>query len=276
MTNDAEVHMEKTDRKTRIAAMTGMLVKNPAKSFPLNTFCEMFDAAKSTISEDISMIRDTLGAFGQGDLEVAIGATGGVKYIPSVTAEAKQAILKEVAQKLSDPSRILPGGYIYTVDIFSDPKYVCAMAEILAGMFIRTNPDFIVTVETKGVALAFEVARALGKPLVIARSDSMITEGSAVTINYMTGISRRIRTMSISRRALRSGQKALLIDDFISGGGTLHALCGMMKELSITVVGCGVAIATRKPEKKRIDTYKALLLVEDVDTAAERITIRPI
>jgi purine operon repressor len=276
MTKHAEVHMEKTDRKTRISAITGILVKNPSKSFPLNTFCEMFDAAKSTISEDISMIRDTLGAYGLGDLEVAIGAAGGVKYIPAVTQDAKQDVLKEVAQKLSDPSRILPGGYIYTVDIFSDPKYVCAMAEILAGMYVRTNPDFIVTVETKGVALAFEVARALAKPLVIARSDSIITEGSAVTINYMTGISRRIRTMSISRRALRSGQKALLIDDFISGGGTLHALCGMMKELSITVVGCGVAIATRIPEKKRIDTYKALLLVEDVDQVAERITIRPV
>jgi purine operon repressor len=92
----------------------------------------------------------------------------------------------------------------------------------------------------------------------------------------MTGTSKRIRTMSISRRALKSGQRALLIDDFISGGGTLNALCGMMKELSIIVVGCGVAIATRQPEKKRVDSYKALLRLEDVDTAAERIIIRPV
>ena len=82
--------------------------------------------------------------------------------------------------------------------------------------------------------------------------------------------------MSISRRALRSGQKVLLIDDFIAGGGTLHALSGMMKELSITVLGCGVAIATRHPEKKRIDNYKALLVLEEVDTAGERIVIHPV
>lgn len=268
--------MEKTDRKTRITVITGILTKNPSKSYPLQFFCDMFGAAKSTISEDISMIRDIINEYAMGDLDVALGATGGVKYIPTVAEDIKTGVLNEAAEKLSDPSRILPGGYIYTADIFADPKYVCAMAEMLAGMYIKTNPDFVVTVETKGVALAFEVARALSKPLVIARSDSTITEGSAVTINYMTGISRRIRTMSISRRALRSGQKALLIDDFISGGGTLNALCGMMKELSIIVVGCGVAIATRQPEKKRIDNYKALLRLEDVDTAAERIIINPI
>jgi purine operon repressor len=268
--------VEKADRKIRITVITGILTKNPSKSYPLQFFCDMFGAAKSTISEDISMIRDTMNKYSLGDIDVALGAAGGVKYIPSVSADMKRKVLDEVAEKLSDPSRILTGGYIYTVDIFSDPKYVCAMAEILAGMYIKTNPDFIFTVETKGVALAFEVARALSRPLVIARSDFTITEGSAVTINYMTGTSKRIRTMSISRRALKSGQRALLIDDFISGGGTLNALCGMMKELSIIVVGCGVAIATRQPEKKRIDNYKALLLLEDVDMAAERIVIRPV
>jgi purine operon repressor len=268
--------VEKPDRKTRITVITEILTKNPSKSYPLQFFCNMFGAAKSTISEDISMIRDTMNEYSLGDLDVALGATGGVKYIPAVNDGAKKSVLGEVAEKLSDPPRILPGGYIYTADIFADPKYVCAMAEMLAGMYIRTNPDFVVTVETKGVALAFEVARALSRPLVIARSDSTITEGSAVTINYMTGTSKRIRTMSISRRALKSGQRALLIDDFISGGGTLNALCGMMKELSIIVVGCGVAIATRRPEKKRVDNYKALLLLEDIDTAAERIVIRPV
>ena len=126
------------------------------------------------------------------------------------------------------------------------------------------------------MALAFEVARALDKPLVIARSDAKITEGSAVTINYMTGPSKRIRTMSISRRALSSGKKALLIDDFIGGGGTLNALCGMMKELLITVVGCGVAIATSQPEKKRVDSYKALLMLESVNTDAGEVVIKPV
>lgn len=267
--------MEKADRRTRIAAIASMLARNPSKPFPLGTFCDMFGAAKSTISEDLAVVRSATARYGQGEVEVAIGASGGVRLLPSVSGEQKAAVLFEIAERLSDPLRILPGGFIYTVDIFSDPKYVCAMAEILASMYLRTNPDIIVTVETKGVALAFEVARFLSKPMIIARSDAKITEGSAVVINYYTGPSKRIRTMSVSRRALSAGQKVLLIDDFIGGGGTLHALCGMMKEMSITVVGSGVAIATRQPEKKRIENFKSLLVLEEVDTVNEKVMIRP-
>jgi len=123
--------------------------------------------------------------------------------------------------------------------------------------------------------LGFSVARALGKPLVIARRDLKITEGSVVTINYLTGSSRRMVTMSMSKRAMSAGQKALLVDDFIAGGGTVHALCEMMKEFSITVVGIGAAIVTRQPEKKQVDNYRALLVLEEVDSAAERIVIHP-
>ncbi|MDD5018626.1 MAG: pur operon repressor [Eubacteriales bacterium] len=268
--------MEKADRKTRIAVVASVLIKNPGRSYSLKVFCDMFGAAKSTMSEDIAILRNMLKTYGQGDIEVTLGAGGGVKYVPLLLPEDKTGMLFDVARRLSDPSRILPGGYIYTVDIFSNPAYVCAMADILAGMFNKTNPDFVATVETKGVALAFSVARALSKPLVIARRDAKITEGSVVTINYLAGSSSRMRTMSISKRAVSPGQKALLIDDFIAGGGTVHALCEMMKEFSITVVGSGVAIATALPEKKRVDNYKALLRLEEVDMAGERIVIHPV
>ncbi|NLT97205.1 MAG: pur operon repressor, partial [Christensenellaceae bacterium] len=55
----------------------------------------------------------------------------------------------------------------------------------------------------------------------------------------------------------------------------VHALCEMMKEFSITVVGIGAAIVTRQPEKKQVDNYRALLVLEEVDAAAERIVIHP-
>jgi len=36
-----------------------------------------------------------------------------------------------------------------------------------------------------------------------------------------------------------------------------------------------VVIATRQPEKKQVDSYKALFTLEEVDTAQGRITIHP-
>jgi purine operon repressor len=268
--------MDKADRKTRLTIVSAMLTREPGKIYSLKVFCDMFGAAKSTMSEDIAILKNMFKSYGQGDIEVTLGAGGGVRFIPVISPQQRDDLLNDVAEKLSDPSRILPGGYIYTVDIFSNPKYVAPMAEILAGMFLKTNPDFVATVETKGVALALFVARALSKPLVIARRDLKITEGSVVTINYLTGSSKRMMTMSLSKRAVTPGQKALLIDDFIAGGGTVHALFEMMKEFSITVVGCGAGIVTKSPEKKQIENYKALLMLDNVDTASEEIIIRPI
>ncbi len=268
--------MDKADRKTRLAVVAAMLTREPGKTFSLKIFCDMFGAAKSTMSEDIAILKSMFKTYGQGDVDVTLGAGGGVRFIPVVPEPSRKAVLQDIAEKLSDPTRILPGGYIYTVDIFSNPKYVVPMAEILAGMFIKTNPDFVATVETKGVALALFVARALSKPLVIARRELRITEGSVVTINYLTGSSRRMMTMSLSKRAVAAGQKALLIDDFIAGGGTVHALCEMMKEFSVTVVGCGAGIVTRTPEKKQIDNFKALLMLDSVDSSNEQIVIKPL
>ena len=268
--------MDKADRKTRIAIVASILQNNPGKSHPLGYFCDMFGAAKSTMSEDIAMLRTMLQKYDQGDIEVALGAGGGVRYVPAVSPEKRLGTLTQIAELLSDPSRILPGGYIYTVDVFSNPVHVHNMAGIFATMFAKANPDFIATIETKGIPLALGVARAMNKPLVIARRDAKITEGSVVTINYLTGSSRHMSTMSISKRAVSAGQKALIIDDFISAGGTLHAMFELMKEFTITVVGCGVAIAMREPVIKKVDNYRSLLTLEEVDTDNERIVIHPV
>jgi len=181
----------------------------------------------------------------------------------------------ETAKKLSEPQRILPGGFIYTIDILLNAEYADKMGAILAKRFWDTKPDFIVTAETKGIPLAISVARAMGKPLAIARRDSKITEGSVVTINYLSGSSRRLQSMSLSKRAVHEGQKALVIDDFIAGGGTVKALCDMMKEFSITVIGCGAAIAMSKPEKKRVESYVSLFILDYVDEEKGVISLNP-
>ena len=49
--------MDRIRRNERLAAMTRILVESPNKIFTLGTFCEMFGAAKSTLSEDIDILR---------------------------------------------------------------------------------------------------------------------------------------------------------------------------------------------------------------------------
>lgn len=260
-------------RKERLSIISQILTNHPSHLYPLSYFSEMFGSAKSTLSEDISIIKETLHKYGQGEIEVLMGAGGGVRYLPYIGEAEMEQVMKEILVKMQNPSRILPGGYVYTADIFYNPYYIEKFSRILWGFFSRANPDFIITAETKGIPLAMGVARLFDRPLVVARRESKVTEGSVVTINYISGSSKRIQTMSLAKRAVSEGQKTIIIDDFIAGGGTVRAIFEMMKEFSITVLGCGAAISTRQPEHKRIENYKSLMVLEEVNEELQKLVV---
>ena len=81
--------------------------------------------------------------------------------------------------------------------------------------------------------------------------------------------------MSLSRRAVREGQRALIVDDFMRAGGTARGMVDMMREFAVTVVGVCVLAATLEPEKKRIDGVKSLLVIEGTDEATGMASVRP-
>ena len=55
--------MDRIRRNERLAAMARILVESPNKIFTLGTFCEMFGSAKSTLSEDIDILRSVFVQF---------------------------------------------------------------------------------------------------------------------------------------------------------------------------------------------------------------------
>ena len=133
----------------------------------------------------------------------------------------------------------------------------------------------MLTMETKGIPVAMMTARALGVPMVIVRRDSKVYEGPAVNINYLAGSGGRVETMSLSRRAVKEGQRALIVDDFMRAGGTARGMVDMMREFSVTVVGVCVLIATQEPAKKRLDGVKSLLVIDSTDESTGTAVIRP-
>ena len=247
--------MEKWRRSERMVAMTKFLLENPRQLFTLGYFSELFHSAKSSISEDLTIIRETLQAMGEGTLETIPGAAGGVKYIPISNPEKESEFLDNLSQRLADPQRILPGGYLYMTDIIYDSNIIAKLGNIFFTRFIQHEPDYIVTVETKGIPLALMTAKAFNKPLVIIRADSRVTEGSALSINYVSGSSKKIGTMSLARRALPTDSKVIIIDDFMKAGGTARGMVDLMKEFKAEVLGIGVLMDTLEPQEKLIDNY---------------------
>ncbi|MEZ7591044.1 pur operon repressor, partial [Veillonella atypica] len=51
--------MNKVRRVERMVAMTKLLVDSPQKLISLNYFCDFFGMAKSTVSEDLTCVRQS-------------------------------------------------------------------------------------------------------------------------------------------------------------------------------------------------------------------------
>lgn len=267
--------MLKVRRVERIAALAKMLVDRPQELLPLSFFCEYFGIAKSTLSEDILSVRRSFEIFRLGSVETVYGAAGGVRYIPYREGESADRILTEIAVRLTADERIIPGGFLYMSDILYDWRLMNAVGEIFMTRFAALRPDCIMTVETKGILPAMMVARAFNKPLVIARRDSRVTEGSALSINYVSGSTKRIQTMSLTKRALAPGQRVLIIDDFMKAGGTAKGMRELVRESGSEAIGVGVLVATAEPERKLVEDYMPLLVLREVNEEARRVRVEP-
>ncbi|MCK8817036.1 pur operon repressor [Natroniella sulfidigena] len=265
----------KMRRSERIVAVTKILVNEPYELISLNYFTERFDAAKSTISEDLSIIRRVFAAEKMGKVETVPGAAGGVRFIPNKATSDIKDVVDELCNELSDPERILPGGYIYMTDLIFDPSLMNEVGKIFATKFADLDADYVITIETKGIPIALMVARALNLPLVNIRKDSMVTEGSAVSINYLTGSSRRIKTMSLARKALPEGSKVLIVDDFMKAGGTAKGILDLMEEFKADVLGMGILVETVDPDDKLVADYTSLVVLEEIDQQQEEIVVKP-
>ena len=123
-------------------------------------------------------------------------------------------------------------------------------------------------IETKGIPLAYEVARNLGVQLVIARRSSIATEGSTVTINYVSGTSGRLQQMALSKKSMKSNSRCIFIDDFMKGGGTAVGIKDLLKEFDSELVGIGVLVDNQAIEKKLVDEYVSVVELKSVDKSA--------
>ncbi|MGZ4106835.1 MAG: pur operon repressor [Tumebacillaceae bacterium] len=261
-------------RSERIVRLTQILLEQPHRVLSLTEMADKLDSAKSSLSEDLAIIREVMEAEGLGTLETQAGAAGGVRYVPGYHEDLSAQFIAKVSEILATGDRILPGGFLYMSDVLGQPEWLDTAGKMFAHKFKNAGAEYVVTVETKGIPLAVATARFLNVPMVVVRRDHKVTEGSAVSINYVSG-SRRIQTMSLSRRSIPERSKVLIIDDFMKAGGTAKALIDLLHEFSVDVVGIGIFMSTSEPADKVIDEYVSLATLREVNEQSRQVEIVP-
>ncbi|GAA0353416.1 pur operon repressor [Bacillus horti] len=265
--------MKKLRRSARIADMTQYLLEKPHLLIPLTYFSERYGSAKSSISEDLQIIKEVFELEQLGELKTLPGAAGGVKYMPKVSMEQAKKWVEEIRVGLEDSSRILPGGYLYMSDYLHQPQIVNQLGKIFCSAYHGLDVDYVMTVETKGIPLAYATAQYLNVPIIIVRRDNRVTEGSVVSINYVSGSSKRIQTMSLSRRALPANAKVLIMDDFMKAGGTIRGMMDLLLEFQAEVVGTCVFVEAEHKEERLVDQVRSLIRIKHIDSTNKQITM---
>lgn len=269
----------KMRRSGRLVDMTCYLLQHPHELISLTFFSERYEAAKSSISEDLGIIKTNFETQGIGSLITIAGAAGGVKYIPLMSEEESNEVIQILSEKLEDPERLLPGGYLYLTDLLGDPKLMNRAGRLLASFFANQDIEYVMTVATKGIPLAYTVASYLDVPMVIVRRDNKVTEGSTVSINYVSGSTKRIQTMVLARRSLPQGSNVLIIDDFMKAGGTIQGMVNLLEEFNANVCGIGVLVEADSEdadvEERLVDEYISLVKLEKVDVKKKEISAVP-
>jgi purine operon repressor len=261
-------------RSERLIDMTNYLLDHPRQLVPLTVFAERYSSAKSSISEDLAIVKETFEQRGIGTLHTVPGAAGGVKFVVKVSQEKAAPFVDELCELIANPERLLPGGYLYLTDILADPQVVQKAGRIIASAYAEAKIDVVMTVATKGIPLAYAVASQLNVPVVIVRRDNKVTEGPTVSINYVSGSAKRIQTMVLSKKSMKQDSRVLIVDDFMKAGGTVMGMISMLEEFNSHLAGIAVLVEDEKIQERLVDEYLSLVQLSDIDVKAKKINVQ--
>lgn len=127
--------------------------------------------------------------------------------------------------------------------MFSDTELTVAASEEL----LKKCPDFdvILTAESKGIPLAYEMSRQSGKPYVVARKSVKLymTEPVSVTVKSITTAAEQTLYLSQEKAIMLRGKRVLLADDVISTGESIAALVKLTEAAGGEIAGKAAVLA---------------------------------
>ena len=127
--------------------------------------------------------------------------------------------------------------YIAGFIMFNDVEITEASAEGL----LKKAPDFdvIITAESKGIPLAYEMARQSGKPYIVARKGEKLYMKDIVKVQVNSITTDYVQTLCLGRdeREYMQGSNVLIVDDVISTGESIAALEQLVDTVGGNIVG---------------------------------------
>lgn len=137
--------------------------------------------------------------------------------------------------------------------IFGDVELTCACASELIKM--APEHDVMITSESKGIPLIFEMARQMGvNKYILARKMQKLymSDVFACEVNSITTAKKQVLYLDGSDAEYMKGKRVLIVDDVISTGESLRAIEELVERAGGIIVG-KMAILAEGDAKDRDD-----------------------
>ena len=162
-------------------------------------------------------------------------------------------------ERIRKDGKVLPGD-ILKIDSFLnhqiDVKLVEEIGKEFHRLFIETNPDKILTIESSGIAVASAASRFFDYlPVVYAKKTLALNMSKNAYESKEHSYTRNIDyTIQVSKEYLHENERILILDDFLANGEAMNSMIDICMQAKAIVVGCGAVVCkTYQPGKKRIE-----------------------
>ena len=157
------------------------------------------------------------------------------------------------------------------------PAFVEAAAIQVCARFVDERVTLVLTAEAAGNVIAYEISRRLGARAIYAKKGKATTTAHPIVRDLRSPTKGTRTQIAVSRDYLTSGERVLIVDDFLYRGTTSAALADMVVETGATLVGFAFIIEKGFAEGREVLVrfsvpVESLLCVEWMDPVAGSIT----
>lgn len=138
-------------------------------------------------------------------------------------------------------------GNVLKVDCFLNHQIDVPFISELGKEFYRLYKDEgitkILTIEASGIGIACLAANHFGVPVVFAKkTETNNISGDVYTAEVYSYTHERTYNIRLAKEFLTSGDRVLIIDDFLAKGSALLALIKLVEAAGASIAGAGIVI----------------------------------
>ena len=161
--------------------------------------------------------------------------------------------------------------YIGAFVIFGDVELTVACAREL--LKLAPEYDYMITAESKGIPLVYEMARQSGQnKYLLARKSAKLYMRDVFSVEVRSITTDHVQRLYLDGEdaALIHGKRILIVDDVISTGESVHAVEELVRRAGGEVVGCMAILAEGEASKRKDIRYLAPLPVFNPDGTVKK------